>query len=101
MDKKQAILDAIDKVEHPEIAMPLVDLGMVRDVEYDPTDDGVTLTLVVPFLGIPEVVRDHMLGSLSAAVTAAGGSVKSFSVAQMDDQERQAFFAMENAHWRD
>jgi len=101
MDKKDAILDAVSRVEHPEIAMPLVELGMVRDVEYDPRDDSVSLTLVVPFLGIPPVIRDHMAGSLSAAVAATGATVSDLTVSAMSDEERQAFFVKENANWRD
>lgn len=89
---------AIRQVEHPEIAMPLVDLGMVRDIATG--DEGTKLTLVVPFMGIPDAVRDYMVGSLDQAVTTAGGKLASVQLAVMTEDERAAFFAKEQAHWR-
>jgi metal-sulfur cluster biosynthetic enzyme len=100
MEKRDAILKSINKVEHPEIAMSLVDLGMVRDIEYDPQDDGVILTLVLPFFGIPQAVRDYMVNSLSQSIKEAGGELKNVNLAQMTEEERQAFFQKENAKWR-
>ncbi len=100
MDKQKAILDAINAVEHPEIAMSLVDLGMVRDIEYTPEDDGVVLTLVVPFFGIPQAVRDYMVNALYQTIQAAGGELKGVNLAQMTEEERQAFFQKEHANWR-
>ncbi|MGO8684002.1 MAG: hypothetical protein ACLQUT_05415 [Thermoleophilia bacterium] len=78
MQQQESIVVAINKVEHPEIALPLV----------------------VPFFGIPQVVLDFMSNSLSEAVAAAGGTMKSINVAQMSDEERQAFFQAEEANWR-
>jgi len=100
MEKRDAILESINKVEHPEIAMSLVDLGMVRDIEFDPQDDGVILTLVLPFFGIPQAVRDYMVNSLSQSIKDAGGELKNVNLAQMTEEERQAFFQKENAKWR-
>ena len=100
MEKRDAILKSINKVEHPEIAMSLVDLGMVCDIEYDPQDDGVILTLVLPFFGIPQAVRDYMVNSLSQSIKEAGGELKNVNLAQMTEEERQAFFQKENAKWR-
>jgi metal-sulfur cluster biosynthetic enzyme len=100
MGKKDAILEAINRVEHPEIAMSLLDLGMVRDIEYNPQDNGVVLTLVVPFFGIPQAVRDYMVNSLSKAIKDAGGELNNVNLAQMIEEERQAFFQKEHARWR-
>jgi len=100
MEKRDAILESINKVEHPEIAMSLVDLGMVRNIEFDPQDGGVILTLVLPFFGIPQAVRDYMVNSLSQSIKDAGGELKNVNLAQMTAEERQAFFQKENAKWR-
>ena len=100
MDNKDAIMEAINSVEHPAIAATLVDLGMVRDVEYQPEDQGVTLTLALPVLNIPENVRNHMVNSLYLAIQDAGGELKGVNLAQMNDQERQAFLQMEQENWR-
>ena len=98
MATPQEIEAAIRAVEHPEIAMPLVDLGMVRDIQVAETD--VQLTLVIPFMGIPDVVRDYMIGSLRQAVEAKGGTLTNVAVAVMTEEERQAFFEKEHANWR-
>jgi len=100
MEKRNAILDSINKVEHPEIAMSLADLGMVRDIEYDSKDNGIILTLVLPFFGIPQTVKDYMINSLSQAIKDAGGELKNVNLAQMTEEERQAFLEKENANWR-
>ncbi len=98
MTTKEQIVEAINKVEHPEIAMSLVNLGMVRNVSVENED--VSFTLIVPMLGIPEAVRDFMIGSLTEAVEKAGGKVKKVEVEAMNDEERQAFFSKEQSHWK-
>jgi hypothetical protein len=100
MDDKDAIMEAINHVEHPAIAASLVDLGMVRDVEYKPEDQSVTLTLVLPVYNILEHVRDYMVNSLYLAIQDAGGELKGVSLAQMTDEERQRFLQMEQENWR-
>ena len=97
--KEEKILRAIEKVEHPEIAMTLVDLGMVRDIRISP-DGHVSMALVIPFLGIPEVIRNYLGSSLVQAVRDAGGEVDEIRIQVMTDEERQAFFQKERAHWR-
>ncbi len=100
MDNKDAIMEAINNVEHPAIATSLVDLGMVRDVEYQPEDQGVTLTLALPVLSIPENVRDYMVNSLYLAIQDAGGELKGVNLAQMTDEDRQMFLQLEQENWR-
>jgi len=53
----EAIIRAIQQVDHPQINCSLVELGMVQDIQA--SEDGVSLKLVLPFLGIPTVVRDY------------------------------------------
>jgi len=100
MDNKDAIIEAINSVEHPAIAASLVDLGMVRDVEYQPEDQGVTLTLALPFANILEHVRDYMVNSLFLAIQGAGGELKGVNLALMTDEERQTFLQKEQENWR-
>ena len=96
---EEKIVEAIKKVEHPEIAMSLVDLGMVRDIQVK--DDGhVTMALVIPFMGIPDVVKNFMGNSLVQAVRRVGGEVDEIRVEVMTDEERQLFFQREQANWR-
>jgi len=98
MTDKERILAAIGRVEHPAIALPLVELGMVRDVSVG--DEGVSFTLVVPFLGIPEMVRNAMIEGVRGAVESTGASVAHVSVTEMTEPERREFLAKEQAHWR-
>ena len=93
------IQNAIHAVEHPEIASTLTDLGMIRDVEVHEETKTVSLTLVVPFMGIPAAVRDYMIASLTKAVEPFGVTTQ-VSLAEMNDAERQAFFSKEQANWR-
>lgn len=96
----ETIVQAVAGVEHPEIAMSLVDLGMVRDIAYDPDRNAASATLVIPFMGIPEVVRNYMLNGLYEAMKQAGVETVEFDIAQMTDEERQAFFVKEQTHWK-
>ncbi len=96
---QEAIVEAIHKVEHPEIASSLVDLGMVRDISYSPDEKRVTLTLVLPFMGIPQAVRDYMINSLAKAVQPFGTDLY-VNLAEMTPQERMAFMQKEQSLWR-
>jgi len=94
---EEAIIQAIQRVEHPEINYSLVDLGMVQDIQV--SEDGVSLKLVLPFLGIPTVIRDYMVRSLQQAV--AGFDAKfEIQVTEMTPAERQRFIALEQQNWK-
>ncbi len=96
----KAILEAVNQVEHPEIAATLVDLGMLRDMSYDPEENTFSFTLVVPFMGIPQSVRDYMLNSVAYAAYKLGVEHFRARVAEMTEEERQRFFQMEHELWR-
>ena len=77
---EEAIIQAIQRVEHPEINCTLVELGMVKDIQV--SGNQVSLKLVLPFLGIPAVIRDHLIRSLQQAVADFGAKLK-VQVAEM------------------
>ena len=91
------IHQAIGQVMHPEISRTLVDLGMVKDIALK--DDEVTLTLVLPFPGIPTSIKDYLVNSLHQAVTRLGAKVE-VGIAEMNQQELLAFLAMEQEGWK-
>ena len=97
---KEAILRAIQQVEHPAIASSLVDLGMIRDVSYITEDSTVSLTLVLPVMEIPQNVRDYMVNNLYQAVKSTGAELTKVDLAQMTEAERQAFFTKEQQNWK-
>jgi metal-sulfur cluster biosynthetic enzyme len=93
----QDVQEAIGKVTHPAISRTLVDLGMVKDVSLHGTE--ATLTLLLPILNIPAPVKDYLVNSLREVVAALGVRLE-FEIAQMNEEERRAFLAMEQESWK-
>lgn len=96
---RQALLSAISGVEHPEIAATLMDLGMLRQIEYHADEHAVSLVLLLPTLGIPEQVRNYLLNSLYAVIQPFGLKFK-VMLGEMDDETRAHFFAQAQAGWK-
>jgi len=94
---EEDIHQAIGQVMHLEINRTLVELGMVKDITLK--DNEVTLALVLPFLGIPVSVKDYLENSLRQAVTKLGAEVE-IRIAEMSQEERLAFLAMEQESWK-
>ena len=100
MDKnisQEDVHQAIGQVMHPEISRTLVELGMVKDIALE--GDKVTLSLVLPFLGIPASIKDYLVNSLHQAVMKLGAKAE-IKIAEMNQEERLAFLAMEQEGWR-
>lgn len=97
---ENSINEAIQQVEHPAIASSLVDLGMIRDIVYNSEDKTVSLTLVLPVLNIPQNVRDYMVNSLHQALKSVDVELTGVNLAQMTEEERQVFLALEQQNWR-
>ena len=94
---EEDVHQAIGQVMHPEISRTLVELGMVKDIALRGNE--VTLTLVLPFLGIPASIKDYLVNSLRQAVMKLGAEVE-VRIAEMNQEERLAFLAMEQESWR-
>ena len=94
---EEDVRQAVGQVMHPEISCTLVELGMVKDIILK--DDKVMLTLVLPFLGIPTSIKDYLVNSLRQAVTRLGLQVE-IRIAEMSQEERLAFLAMEQDGWK-
>lgn len=97
---RQALLSAISTVEHPEIAATLMDLGMIRQIEYHADEHAVSLVLLLPALGIPEQVRNYLVNSLYQVIQPFGLQFK-VMLGAMDDEARAHFFAISKAAWKD
>ena len=93
----QTVQEAIWKVTHPAISRTLVDLGMIKDVDLRGSE--VRLKLVLPILNIPAPVKDYLVNSLREAVAALSVRLD-VEIAQMNDEERQVFLAMEQESWK-
>ena len=94
---EEDVHQAIGQVMHPEISRSLVELGMVKDVTL--RDDEVSLSLVLPFLGIPASIKDYLVNSLRQAVMKLGAKAE-IKITEMNEEERLAFLAMEEEGWR-
>ena len=93
----QNVQEAIGKVTHPAISRTLVDLEMIKDVSLHGTE--ARLTLLLPVLNIPAPVKDYLVNSLREVVAALGVRLE-VEIAQMNDEERQVFLAMEQESWK-
>jgi len=94
---EEDVHQAIGQVMHPEINRTLVELGMVKDIALK--DNQVTLTLVLPLLAIPVSIKDYLVNSLQQAVMKLGARVE-VRIAEMNQEERLAFLAMEQGSWK-
>jgi len=94
---EEDVHQAVEQVMHPEISRTLIDLGMLKDIALK--DAEVTLTLVLPFLGIPASIKDYLVNSLRQAVMRLGANVE-IRIAEMNEEERLAFLAMEQEGWK-
>ncbi|MCK4262543.1 MAG: DUF59 domain-containing protein [Dehalococcoidia bacterium] len=93
---EEAVHQEIGQVMHPKINRTLIELGMVKDIALK--DNEVTLTLVLPFLGVPVSVKDYLADSLRQAVMKLGTGVE-IRVTEMSQAERRSFLAMEQESW--
>ena len=94
---EEDVHQAVGQVMHPEISCTLVELGMVKDIAL--RDDEISLSLVLPFLGIPASIKDYLVNSLRQAVMKLGAKAE-IKIAEMNQEERLAFLAMEQEGWR-
>jgi Mrp family chromosome partitioning ATPase len=91
MVEHQQLLDALSKVNDPELNRNIVELGMVRDLVITPSGD-VSFTLALTIPGCP--MKTQMELDAKAALTALHG-VKSVAITfgAMTDEERKKIFA--------
>ncbi len=96
---KEEVEEIIRNVEHPEIACTLGELGMIGNLEFDATAREGKFTLVLPMLNIPVQIRNMILNSIG---TALGSKVTKMrvSLAEMNDVQREKFFALSKANWK-
>ena len=92
---KSDALKAAADVMHPAIDRSLIDLGIVKDIEVEEGDS--TVTFAFPFPNIP--IAEQLISSVQVPLEALGLQVESV-VTTMNQEEVQAFLAMEQAAWK-
>lgn len=93
----QDVENALGGVMHPAINSSLLDLGIARDIEFDGSE--ATLTLALPALNIPAGITNYMIDSLTETLEEIGVGIK-INIREMNDEERQNFFSMEQENWK-
>ncbi len=88
---------AIAPVKHPAIDRTLVDLGIAKDVKVDGST--VTITLALPFAGVPVPIRQILMNLLQEPLEKLGAEV-AFDVVIMDPEALQQFLKMEQEGWK-
>lgn len=92
---EENVRKAMAQIKHPAIDRTLIDLGMVKDITIE--GNKVTVTLAVPFPGIP--IKDLLVNSVREPIEKLGAKVE-VKLAVMNQQELKVFIAMENESWK-
>ncbi|MCK4835319.1 MAG: DUF59 domain-containing protein [Candidatus Aminicenantes bacterium] len=100
MDKDVTVEDvrqAMANVKHPAIDCSLIELGMVKDINVK--DKNVTFRFLLPFMEIPENIKEYMINNLSQSIINLGLNVE-VKIDTMNEEERQYFLTMEEKNWK-
>lgn len=94
---REDVFKEIEKVEHPEIAATLIDLGMILDVAVE--NNVVRVAMALPMLGIPEVVRNLLVQSMKEKIEALGAKFE-LEFFEMDQDARNKFVTISQKNWK-
>ena len=87
----------IGNVMHPTINCSLVELGIVKNIEIK--TGKVTITLALPFAGVPDSIKDYLVDSLRESIEEVEAVVEIKTVA-MTKEELKRFLALEKKNWK-
>jgi len=86
----------LSKVIHPEINFSLVALGMIKGIEVK--DTSVSLTLLLPFLGIP--IKEDLISIVKEAINKLGENLKvEITISEMNKDEKEKFMQLSKKGW--
>jgi ATP-binding protein involved in chromosome partitioning len=92
------ILQILAQVKHPEIDNTLAELGMLKDITV--SSNKVSLTLLLPIMGIPTQIKDYLVRSIHDAISTVDASLQiELSLAEMSQDERTKFLKMSQEGW--
>ncbi len=94
---REDVLKAIEKVEHPEIAVTLMDLGMIIDAAVE--GDTAKVAMALPMFGIPAAVQNALVESIRGPIEALGLQLN-VQFFEMTPEARDNFFALSQANWK-
>ena len=94
---REKILSVLDKVEHPEIAVSLVELGMVLDAALE--GKTVRIALSLPRPDIPVSVLNAISDLIKKALDGQGLEIQ-MEYFDMIPGDRERFFTLAKAKWK-
>lgn len=94
---REQVLEAIKNIEHPEIAVTLMDLGMILDVNV--TGETAAVAMALPMMGIPEAVRNMLVESIRGPIESLGLTMQ-VEFFEMTPEARENFFTLSRANWK-
>lgn len=94
---REEILHRLKSVEHPEIAVSLIDLGMILDVAIE--QNTVKIAIALPMINIPQAVTDAIVQSIYHPIRELGLEIKP-EYFEMTPDVRDQFFTAARANWK-
>ncbi len=91
------IMAIINKIEHPEIAVTLTELGMIIDAAV--SGNTVNVAMALPMMGIPDVVRNALVQSIQEPLAKLGLEMN-VQFFEMTPEVRDNFFTLSQANWK-
>lgn len=94
---RNGIIEILKGIEHPEIAVNLVDLGMIMDVGLE--DENVNIALGFPVSSVPQQVRDTLINKITPIMKNLGLETK-FHYFEMHEEDKKIFFRLAKSNWK-
>ncbi len=89
----------LSKLMHPEISYSLIDLGMIKNIAVNSSNNSISVSLLLPFLEIP--IKEDLIHSLKEAITTLNNEVKvKVEIEEMNSQEKAKFTEMARDGWK-
>ncbi len=94
---RDELMAALTPIEHPEIAVSLMDLGMIFDAAVQ--GDTANIAMALPMMGIPDAVRNALVESIRKPVEDLGLKLN-VQFFEMTPEVRDRFFELSRANWK-
>jgi len=94
---KEIIKQTLKKIEHPEIAKTLFELGMIKDIRFE--DGKVFLTLKLPLKEIP--IKEFLIEDIKRTLKEkVPDIIVEINLKEMNQEEKLKFMKMAQEAWR-
>ena len=94
---REQVIEKLKAVEHPEIALSLMELSIILDVAVD--GNTVKLALAFPKVKVPQEVINAIVSSCSVALKDSGLELQTM-LFEMTPEVQEKFFKLARANWK-